>query len=58
VVRGRAVIDFSSAEGISSNYRETRRDRVLTDNELAAIILAARQMPAPYEGTHEDARDR
>jgi hypothetical protein len=33
---GRAVIDFSPAEGISSNYREVRRDRVLTDNELAA----------------------
>ena len=50
---GRAVIDFSPAEGISSNYREVRRDRVLSDNELAAIILAARQMPAPYGGIVE-----
>ena len=50
---GRAVIDFSPAEGISSNYREVRRDRVLTDNELAAIILAARQTPSPYGGIVE-----
>src|ERR1700751_3380770 len=45
---GRAVIDFSPAEGISSPYREVSRDRVLTDQELAAVILAARQMPPPY----------
>jgi integrase len=45
---GRAVIDFSPAEGISSPYREVSRDRVLTDQELAAVILAARRMPPPY----------
>jgi integrase len=45
---GRAVIDFSPAEGISSPYREVSRDRVLTDHELAAVILAARQRPPPY----------
>jgi integrase len=45
---GRAVIDFSPAEGISSPYREVSRDRVLTDQELAAVIIAARQMPPPY----------
>jgi integrase len=45
---GRAVIDFSPAEGISSSYREVSRDRVLTDEELAAIILAARPMSPPY----------
>jgi len=45
---GRAVIDFSPAEGLSSGYRETSRDRVLTDEELAAIILGARKMPHPY----------
>ncbi len=33
---GRAVIDFSPAEGMSSSYREVSRDRVLTDQELAA----------------------
>jgi integrase len=45
---GRAVIDFSPAEGLSSNYRQTSRDRVLTDQELAAVILGARQMTHPY----------
>jgi integrase len=50
---GRAVIDFSPAEGLSSGYRETSRDRVLTDQELAAIILGAREMPHPYGGIVE-----
>ncbi len=50
---GRAVIDFSPAEGLSSGYRETSRDRVLTDQELAAIILGARKMPHPYGGIVE-----
>jgi integrase len=45
---GRAVIDFSPAEGISSLYREASRDRVLADPELAAVIIAARRMPPPY----------
>ena len=45
---GRAVIDFSPAEGIVSSYREVSRDRVLTDDELAAIIVAAREIPGPY----------
>jgi integrase len=50
---GRAVIDFSPAEGLSSGYRENSRDRVLIDQELATIILAARQMPPPYGGIVE-----
>jgi integrase len=50
---GRAVIDFSPVEGLSSSYRESSRDRVLTDQELAAIIVAARQMPPPYGGIVE-----
>ena len=50
---GRAVIDFSPAEGVQSNWRDVSRDRVLTDQELAAIILAARQMPWPYGGIVE-----
>jgi integrase len=45
---GRAVIDFSPAEGLSSGYRETSRDRVLTDRELATIILGARKAAHPY----------
>jgi integrase len=44
----RAVIDFSPAEGVSSSYKQLSRDRVLTDRELAAVILAARRMPPPY----------
>jgi integrase len=47
---GRAIIDVSPAEGTYSNYRVVSRDRVLTDDELAAIIMAARQMPWPYGG--------
>jgi integrase len=50
---GRAVIDFSPAEGLSSGYRETSRDRVLTDQELAAIVVGAREMPRPYGGIVE-----
>ena len=50
---GRAVIDFSPAEGLSSGCRVTSRDRVLTDQELATIILGARQMPHPYRGIVE-----
>jgi integrase len=50
---GRAVIDSSPAEGVPSNWRETSRDRVLTDHELAAVILGVRQMPWPYDGIVE-----
>jgi len=50
---GRAVIEFSPAEGLSTSYRESSRDRVLTDQELAAVIVAARQMPWPYGGIVE-----
>jgi integrase len=50
---GRAVIDFSPADGVQSNWREVSRDRVLTDQELAAIIVAARQIPWPYAGIVE-----
>jgi hypothetical protein len=50
---GRAIIDFSPADGITSNYRQISRDRVLTDEELAAIIIAARKMESPYGGIIE-----
>jgi integrase len=50
---GRAVIEASPAEGLSTDYREVSRDRVLTDDELAAIIVAARKMPMPYGGIVE-----
>jgi hypothetical protein len=45
---GRAVIDFSPADGVQSNWLDVSRDRVLTDQELAAVILGAQQMPWPY----------
>ena len=50
---GRAVIESSPAEGLSSSYREDSRDRVLSDQELAAITIAAREMPSPYGGIVE-----
>ena len=50
---GRAVIDFSPAEGIPTHWREVSRDRVLTDQELAAVIVAARGMPWPFGGIIE-----
>jgi integrase len=50
---GRGVIDFSPAEGVPSQWRATSRDRVLTDQELAAIIWAVRQMPWPFSGIVE-----
>jgi integrase len=50
---GRAVIDSSPAVGLSSSYRGSSRDRVLTDQELAQIVLPAREMPPPYGGIVE-----
>jgi integrase len=50
---GRAVIDFSPAEGIPTQWREVSRDRVLTDQELAAVIVAARRLPWPFGGIVE-----
>jgi integrase len=50
---GRAVIDFSPAQGIPNPGRETARDRVLDDSELADVIHAARTMPMPFSGIFE-----
>jgi integrase len=50
---GRAVIDLSPAEGIPSQWREVSRDRVFTYQELAAILVAARQMSWPFGGIVE-----
>jgi hypothetical protein len=41
---GRAVIDASPAEGVPLPGKEVARDRVLTNNELASVIRAARQL--------------
>jgi integrase len=45
---GRAVLDRSPADGVPLPSKEVARDRVLNDNELAQIILAARSMGGPY----------
>jgi integrase len=45
---GRAVIDFSPVEGLNLRPPDRPRDRALDDKELAAVILTARQKPAPF----------
>jgi integrase len=50
---GRAVLDQSPAEGIPLPAKEVARDRVLNDQELAQIILAARKMDGSYGGIVE-----
>src|SRR5262249_36595940 len=47
---GRAVLDQSPAEGVPLPSKEVARDRILDDNELAHIILAARKIGGPYGG--------
>jgi integrase len=50
---GRAVLDQSPAEGIPLPTKEVARDRVLNDDELARVIVAARQISGPYGGIVE-----
>jgi integrase len=50
---GRAVLDHSPAEGIPLPTKEVARDRVLTDDELARVIVAAREIGGPYGGIVE-----
>jgi integrase len=50
---GRAVLDHSPAEGIPLPTREVARDRVLNDDELTRVIIAARQIGGPYGGIVE-----
>jgi integrase len=45
---GRAVLDRSPADGVPLPAKQVTRDRVLSDGELAQIILAARQIGGPY----------
>jgi len=45
---GRAVLEQSPAEGVPLPSKEIARDRVLDDNELAQVILAARKIGGPY----------
>jgi integrase len=50
---GRAVLDQSPADGIPLPTREIPRDRVLSNEELLRIILAARQIGGAYGGIVE-----
>src|SRR5262249_37013709 len=50
---GRAIIDRSPAEGVPLPAKEVARDRVLNDEELARVILAARKIGGPYGGIVE-----
>src|SRR5262245_58935582 len=50
---GRAVLDQSPAEGVPLPAKEVARDRVLNDQELVQVILAARKMDGPYGGIVE-----
>ena len=50
---GRAVLDQSPAEGVPLPAKEVARDRVLDDQELAQVILAAREVGGPYGGIVE-----
>src|SRR6266705_1329700 len=45
---GRAVLDRSPADGVPLPAKQVTRDRVLSDVELARVILAARQIAGPY----------
>jgi integrase len=50
---GRAVLDQSPADGIPLPAKEISRDRILTDDELARVIIAARKIGSPYGGIVE-----
>jgi integrase len=50
---GRAILDQSPAEGVPLPAKEVARDRVLHDQELAQVILAARKIGGPYGGIVE-----
>jgi integrase len=45
---GRAILDVSPANGLTAPARERARDRVLGDDELARVLLAARRIGYPY----------
>ncbi len=45
---GRAVLDRSPADGVPLPAKQITRNRVLNDDELGRIILAARRLGGPY----------
>jgi integrase len=50
---GRAVLDRSPADGVPLPAKEISRDRILADDELAQVIIAARKIGGPYGGIVE-----
>ena len=50
---GRAVLDQSPADGVPSPAKEISRDRILADDELARVIIAARKTGGPDGGIVE-----
>src|SRR6476660_1755063 len=50
---GRAVLECSPAEGVPLPIKEIARDRVLSDDELARVIIAARKIGGTYGGIVE-----
>jgi integrase len=50
---GRAILDQSPAEGVPLPTKEVARDKVLSDKELAEVVLAARKIGDPYGGIVE-----
>src|SRR5712671_4894402 len=50
---GRAILDSSPAEGIPMPTKVVSRDKVLTDQELALVIRAARKVGGPFGGIVE-----
>ena len=45
---GRAILEISPAHGLRAPAKEVARDRVLTDDELARVIWAARSLGYSY----------
>jgi integrase len=50
---GRGILERSPADGISLPFKETARDRTLTDVELAAVLNVAREIGGPFGGIVE-----
>jgi integrase len=50
---GRAGLDQSPADGVPLPAKEISRDRILADDELARVIIAARKIGGPYGGIVE-----
>ena len=45
---GRGILDKSPADGVPLPTKEVSRDRILSDQELARVILAAREIGGTY----------